>query len=111
MDENYKYHKESEAYAQTKLELLHQLERNGTTRKYYLDLVETYMALWINDKLYTDDIAERGVRVPYDNGGGQKGIRKNDSASEQIKNVAQMTKLLEAMGIQPIDQNGDADEL
>jgi endo-alpha-1,4-polygalactosaminidase (GH114 family) len=37
---------ESELYKEIRQDILDQLERNGTTGKYYLDLVDDYMDMW-----------------------------------------------------------------
>ena len=97
---------ESNLYDEIKMDLLDQLERNGTTGKYYIDLVYDYMDMWVTKNLLVDDIQQRGVNVKYDNGGGQKGVKKNDSIEQRIKVNAQMLKLLNELGIKPT-QGGD----
>ena len=92
---------ESNLYAEIKTDLLDQLERNGTFGKYYEDLVGDYMDLWVTKCLLVDDIQQRGVSLSYDNGGGQKGRKKNDSVEQRIKINAQMLKLLAELGIKP----------
>lgn len=101
---------DSELYAEIKKDLLDQLDRNGTIGKYYVDLVCDYMDLWITKCLLVDDIQERGVSVEYDNGGGQKGRKKNDSVEQRIKVNAQMLKLLSELGIKPTQTGGDGDD-
>lgn len=101
---------ESELYREIKNDLLDQLDRNGTTGKYYVDLVCDYMDLWITKCLLVEDIQERGVSVEYDNGGGQKGRKKNDSVEQRIKVNAQMLKLLSELGIKPTQTGGDGDD-
>lgn len=98
---------ESDLYSEIKTDLLDQIERNGTTGKYYNDLVYDYMDLWVTKCLLVDDIQQRGVTVKYDNGGGQKGKKKNDSVEQRIKVNVQMLKLLSELGIKP-SQDGDA---
>lgn len=78
-----------------------QLKRNGTTGKYYLDLVDDYMKLWdIKNNLF-DDIADRGVVTSYNNGGGQSGTKQNDSVFSVLKVSDRMTKILDNLGIKP----------
>lgn len=101
---------ESELYSEIKTDLLDQLERNGTTGKYYVDLVTDYMDLWVTKCLLVDDIQQNGVTVTYDNGGGQKGRKKNDSVEQRIKVNAQMLKLLSELGIKPMRSGGDGDD-
>lgn len=101
---------ESELYQEIQNDLLDQLDRNGTTGKYYIDLINDYMDLWVTKCLLVDDIQQRGVSVEYDNGGGQKGRKKNDSVEQRIKVNAQMLKLLSELGIKPTQTGGDEDD-
>lgn len=101
----------SQLCAEIKQDLLDQLERNGTVGKFYTDLVDDYMDMWVTKCLLVDDIQRRGVTLKYDNGGGQKGIKKNDSIEQRIKVNAQMLKLLSEIGIKPAQAGGDEDEL
>lgn len=98
---------ESDFYEEIKSDLIDQLDRNGTTGKYYSDLVSDYMDLWVTKCLLVDDIQQRGVITKYDNGGGQKGHKKNDSVEQRIKVNAQMLKLLSELGIKPTQIDGD----
>lgn len=100
----------SELYLEIKTDLLDQLERNGTVGKYYTDLVCDYMDLWVTKSLLVEDIQERGVSVEYNNGGGQSGMKKNDSVEQRIKVNAQMLKLLSELGIKPTQTGGDGDD-
>ena len=100
---------ESDLYAEIKKDLLDQLERNGTTGTYYSDLVNDYMDIWVTKCLLVDDIQQRGVDVKYNNGGGQKGIKKNESVDQRIKVNMQMLKLLSEIGIKPSRVDGDPD--
>lgn len=101
----------SELFSEVKKDLLDQLDRNGTVGKFYEDLVGDYMDMWVTKCLLVDDIQRRGVTVKYDNGGGQKGLKKNDSIEQRIKINAQMLKLLSELGIKPSQVDGDGDEL
>lgn len=97
-------------YADIHKDLLDQVERNGTTGEYYIDLVGDYMDLWVTKCLLVNDIQKHGIAVSYDNGGGQKGRKKNDSVEQRIKVNAQMLKLLSEIGIKPSQSDGDSDE-
>lgn len=101
---------ESELYEEIKNDLLDQLERNGTTGKYYNDMVNDYMDMWVTKCLLVDDIQQKGVTVRYDNGGGQKGRKKNDSIEQRIKINGQMLKVLSELGIKPSQKDGDTDD-
>lgn len=92
-------------------ELLNQLKRNGIYTQYYVDLVEKYMDFWDVENDLIDDIQKRGVVVTYDNGGGQKGSKKNDSIDQRIKVNAQMLKILDSLGIKPTPVEVDDEEL
>lgn len=101
---------ESEQYAEIKTDLLDQLDRNGTVGKQYIDLINDYMDMWITKCLLVDDIQERGVNAVYNNGGGQSGVKKNDSIDQRIKINVQMLKLLDSLGIKPVRQDVDSDD-
>lgn len=93
-------------------DLLRQLQENQTTGKYYLDMIEDYMDLWITKNLLLSDIKTRGVSVRYNNGGGQSGYKKNDSVEQVLKVNTQMLKILDSLGIKPSTSGGgDEDEL
>lgn len=96
----------SELYSEIKQDLLDQLERNGTTGKYFIDLVDDYMDMWVTKSLLVDDIQRRGVNVKYNNGGGQSGLKKNDSVETLIKVNAQMLRLLSELGIKWLTESG-----
>lgn len=82
-----------------KKDLIDQLERNGVVGNQYQDLVDDYMALWdIKNKLIKD-IRARGVSVEWRNGGGQGGVKKNESIAELNKTNAQMLKILSDLGL------------
>lgn len=92
-----------------KMDLLDQLDRNGTTGKYYRDLVDDYIELYDTKKKLIQDIKERGVTCRYQNGETQWGHKKNDSVDTLLKVNQQMLKLLDALGIKP-SQDGDPDD-
>jgi len=98
----------SKQYEKIRQDLLDQLERNETIGEYYLDLVNDYMDLWVTKSLLVEDIQKRGVNIKYDNGGGQKGLKKNDSIELRIKVNKQMLELLSRIGIEP-SNGGDPD--
>lgn len=103
--------KQSLEYQNIKCDLLAQLEANGTKGRYYVDLIEDYMHLWITKSLLIADIESKGISVKYNNGGGQSGYKKNESITELNKTNAQMLKLLSELGLKPTDSFGDEDEL
>lgn len=106
----YKKHTRSKLYKEIKRDLLDQLDRIGTVGKHYTDLIDDYMDMWVTKCLLIEDIKERGIRVFYNNGGGQLGYKKNDSVDQLIKLNAQMLKLLAEVGIEPAQAGGDEDD-
>lgn len=77
----------------------------------YEDLIEDYMTLWLTKELLSADIRERGVSVEYDNGGGQRGRKKNESIDLMVKVNSQMLKLLAELGLTPAGEtDGDGDD-
>lgn len=101
----------SESYASIRNDLIAQLEANGTAGKYYYDLIEDYMDLWVTKCLLVADIQTRGVSIKYNNGGGQLGVKKNESVEQRLKVNGQMLKLLSELGISPTQTGGGDDEL
>lgn len=91
--------KKSKKYKAVKGNLIEQLECRGADTPAFLDLVEDYMALWLTKEMLRIDIENTGIRVAYDNGGGQKGYKDNPSIERQIKVNGQMLKLLSELGI------------
>lgn len=105
-----KYAKKPE-YAKIKESLMSQAG-GEYARPYDADLVETYMDLWCHQQMLIDDVNTRGVFVTYDNGGGQKGSKRNDSLQDEIKVTTQMLNIRSALGIKDvIPDAGDGDEL
>lgn len=103
--------KESSKYQKIKDDLLNQMQCNCTVGEYYDDLIEDYMTMWVTKCMLSEDIEKRGVTVKYNNGGGQKGVKKNESIAEYVKLNAQMLKLLSEVGIKPSSGESDDDEL
>lgn len=93
--------------------LLEQLEANKIDLDYNRDLIADYMDLWVTKSLLIDDINKRGVTVTYNNGGGQKGKKKNESITELTKVNTQMLKILDNLGLRPsgmiVDNGNGAD--
>jgi P27 family predicted phage terminase small subunit len=87
--------------SELKRDILDQLERNGVYGSQYTDLVEDYMSMWdIKNKLQKD-IRKRGVDIEWDNGGGQKGVKKNDSLTQLYKINSEMLNIRKELGLQP----------
>ena len=94
-------------------DLLNQLSRNGTVGEYYTDLVSDYMEMWSAKNDLIRDIKERGTVVDYTSNSGQVNKRKNESVNEFLKVNAQMSKLLDTIGISPsgLEDGEDDDEM
>lgn len=97
-------------YEEIRKDMLAQLKTNQTAGKFYLDMVEDYMDLWLTKNMLLADIKERGVSVKYNNGGGQSGYKKNDSVDQVLKVNTQMLKILDSIGIKPSASGGDDDD-
>lgn len=82
------------------------------TRARAVELAEN--VLWMESKLADARraIGKSSVAIPYDNGGGQRGIRKNPAFDGYNALMAQYTKALkqlcEMLGAQEVD-DGDGD--
>lgn len=106
--------KNSEQYSKLRESLVNQIsDSRGNAPEYFLDMIDNYMGLWATAKALQSDIEARGVVVKWDNGGGQKGVKKNDSIAELNKTIQQMSKLLESLGLKPTDlvSGSDGDDL
>jgi len=86
-----------------KKDLLNQLECNGTVGKYYIDLVDDYMRCWELKNGLQADIKGRGAKVEKLDSRGQKHIVNNDSIDQLIKVQASMARILESLGIRPVE--------
>ena len=84
-------------------DLMAQLKERGMTQMYYVSLVEDYLSFWDIKNELIADIEERGVSTVYDNGGGQRGYKKNDSVPELNRTNAQMLKILSELGLRGAD--------
>ena len=85
-------------------DLINQLRERGLEQKsHYISLIDDYCRLWDVKNPLFDDVKKRGVNVEYNNGGGQKGYKKNDSLSELTKVNGQMLKILSELGLRGAD--------
>lgn len=86
-------------YKEIENDLRQQLEMNGTFGKQFDDMIDDYMAMYVTKNLLIEDIQKRGTIVTYNNGGGQSGMKKNESVDMFNKTNAQMLKLLAELGL------------
>lgn len=86
-------------YKEIECDLRQQLEANGTYGKFFDDMIDDYMAMYVTKTLLVEDIQKRGTIVRYDNGGGQFGMKKNEAVDMFNKTNAQMLKLLAELGL------------
>lgn len=83
------------------------------TRARAVELAEN--VLWMEGKLAEarEAIGRSSVAIPYDNGGGQRGIRKNPAFDGYNALMAQYTRALkqlcEMLGVQEVNTDGDDD--
>lgn len=102
--------KKSKAYKSIRDDLIEQLKNKGADISTLRDIVEDYMSMWVTKELLKYDIEISGLRIPYDNGGGQTGFKDNSSVDRQIKVNAQMLKLLSELGLKADNIRTDADD-
>ena len=96
--------------SEIKKDMLDQLERNGVYGSQYTDLVDDYVSMWdIKNKLLKD-IRKRKIDIKWDNGGGQSGVKKNDSLTHLYKINAEMSNIRKELGLQPEKNKAVADE-
>ena len=91
--------KHSKEYNRIRKNMIEQLERRSALIPVFINLVDDYMALYELQQMLIADIAENGIRIPYDNGGGQSGEKDNPSIAQRIRVNAQMLKILAQLGI------------
>lgn len=102
----------SREYNAIRKNLTEQLQRQGALTPVFVNLVDDYMALYDLQQILITDINENGIRIPYDNGGGQSGERDNPSIQQRVRVNAQMLKILKQLNITTENaQNGEEDEL
>lgn len=81
------------------------------TRSRAVELAEN--VLWMESKLANarEVIGKSSVAIPYDNGGGQRGIRKNPAFDGYNSLMSSYTKALkqlcEMLGVQEVDDGDD----
>ena len=96
-------------YREIENDLRQQLEANGTYGKFFDDMIDDYMAMYVTKTLLVEDIQKRGTIVPYNNGGGQSGMKKNEAVDMFNKTNAQMLKLLAELGLKANAMIGGGD--
>ena len=81
------------------------------TRARAVELAEN--VLWMESKLANarEVIGKSSVAIPYDNGGGQRGVRKNPAFDGYNSLMSSYTKALkqlcEMLGVQEVDDGDD----
>ena len=86
-------------YKEIRKNLISQLKLKGAESPVFIDLVNDYMMLWITKEMVQNDIENNGIKVKYDNGGGQIGYKDNPSIDRIYKINAQMMKILSELKI------------
>ncbi len=82
-------------------DLIRQLKVMGAYSEYYSDLVNDYLDMWDIKNQLIEDIKKRGVTTEYNHGGGQSGVKQNESIQSLVKITDRMSKTLLTMGIKP----------
>ena len=96
-------------YKEIENDLRQQLEANGTYGKFFDDMIDDYMAMYVTKTLLIEDIQKRGTIVKYNNGGGQSGMKKNEAVEMFNKTNAQMLRLLAELGLKANAMMGGGD--
>lgn len=94
-----KIFKGSRRYKAVKKDLISQLECRNADISVFKDLIEDYMSFWLTKEMLRVDIENTGIRVEYNNGGGQRGYKDNPSIERLLKVNAQMLKILSELDI------------
>lgn len=98
-------HQGSKEYTEIKSSMLTLVGGEGATA-HDADLIGFYMDLWCQRQMLRDDIHKRGVYIAYDNGGGQKGTKRNDSVQDELKVTSMMLNIRSALNIrEPVIEN------
>lgn len=97
----------TERLEEIKTDLLDQLERNGTIGKYYTDLVNDYMSLCGAALDLIEDIKTRGSKV-YIETAQTSNLKTNDSVPDLLKVNAQKLKIIDLLGLKPVQGGGGA---
>ena len=79
---------------------------------HYQNLIKDYLFMWDTIEELKLDIKERGVSVYWQNGESQFGYKKNDSVREMTTVNNQMLKILNDLGLDPVQlvEEDDDDE-
>lgn len=96
-------------YKDLKEELKQQLITKDNYNKVTIELLEKYVRFTKIEDDLNDDIEKRGVSIEWNNGGGQKGRKKNDSIAELTKVNNQKIKILDKLGIKAPESKEDGD--
>lgn len=96
-------------YQEVKENLLKQLEKRKAITPIYKDLIEDYMSFWSIKENLKKDVAERGVYITYNNGGGQTGETDNPSIDKMLKVSTKMKEILVQLEID-LDAVGEEDD-
>lgn len=84
-----------------RIDLKDQLSEKALFGTYYEDLVDDYCKYYEVKEMLFGDIKKRGVQIPYNNGGGQSGVKRNDSIAEVNKVTATMMNIIRLLGLEP----------
>lgn len=97
---DYERVKRTKRYKELKKAMTADLEKAGICRPPYTEWLEDYLALWVEKCLLEEDVAQRGVKVPYQNGATQKGMTENKSIGAKVLVLRQMSDILNRLGYQ-----------
>lgn len=86
--------KRTVAYRKIRNTLLEDLKKKGADKPVFLDMVETYMSMYVSKEMLNDDIERNGVKIEL-----QGNYRDNPSIDKLAKIDLQMSKLRKELGV------------
>jgi hypothetical protein len=90
--------------------LIDQLTNRSADISVFVSLIDDYMQLWDLKEVLLRDIRENGLRIPYDNGGGQSGFKDNPSVKQVITVNTQMLRILSQLDLTADTVISDVDD-
>lgn len=90
--------------------LIDQLTNRSADISVFVSLIDDYMQLWNLKEVLLKDIRVNGLRIPYDNGGGQAGFKDNPSVKQVITVNTQMLRILSQLDLTADTVISDVDD-
>ncbi|MFS7399031.1 hypothetical protein [Carnobacterium maltaromaticum] len=88
-------------------ELKKELKNSGLNGPIFEDRLQSYLSYWDIEQNLLLDIQIRGPNIEWNNGGGQNGVKKNDSVTQLPKISKEMRDILQFLSLKPVDPQKD----